>query len=184
MLQVRRDTQKKEFDLEQRLVDLLTPTCTKEDLAAIERNSEWHFCPYLRVRQKKMEKNEWLLPSGEIHNGAHFPLCIFTNNSRARSREKEIERGKRKGKGKGKDKGKGEGKGQEPQSRKGKGKGNDTTAVAERPPARVPLPLPLLLDHDAPEQRWTTTGMVGDYYYNWWSRDDDTSTANWWSWNY
>ena len=177
-------TQQKKIDLEQMLVDLLTPTCTKEDLAAIERNSEWHFCPYLRVRQTKMEKSAWLLPSGEIHNGAHFPLCIFTNNSRARSREKEIERGKRKGKGKGKDKGKGEGKGQEPQSRKGKGKGNDTTAVAERPPAHVPLPLPLLLDHDAPEQRWTTTGMVGDYYYNWWSRDDDTSTANWWSWNY
>ena len=47
---------KKEFDLEQRLVDLLTPTCTKEDLAAIERNSEWHFCPYLRVRQKQNGK--------------------------------------------------------------------------------------------------------------------------------
>ena len=27
-------------------------------------------------------------PSGEIHNGAHFPLCIFTKNSSARSREK------------------------------------------------------------------------------------------------
>ena len=47
---------KKEFDLKQRLVDLLTPTCTQEDLAAIERKSEWHLCPYLRVKQKKMEQ--------------------------------------------------------------------------------------------------------------------------------
>ena len=139
-----------------------------------------------------MEKTEWLLPSGEIHNGAHFPLCIFTNNARARSRQKEIERGTRKGKGKGK----GEGKGQEPQSRKGKGKGNDTTAVAERPPVHAPRSQSDVWNERWAEQRWTTTGMVGDYYYNWWSQgpwtptsrrqhqDDDTSTSNWWSRDY
>ena len=48
---------KKEFDLKQRLVDLLTPTCTQEDLAAIPSTSEWHLCPYLRVKQKKNGKN-------------------------------------------------------------------------------------------------------------------------------
>ena len=106
-------------DLKQRLVDLLTPTCTQQELDAIPRQSPWHFCPYLRVKQKDMSQDAWLLPDGKLHHGAHFPLCIFTNNASQRSRGREIERAKRKGKGKG----------------KGKGKARDIeTAVAERPP--------------------------------------------------
>ena len=38
-----------------------------------------------------MDKREWLV-DGEIHNGAHFPLCAFTNNARARSAEASAKR--------------------------------------------------------------------------------------------
>ena len=106
-------------DLHQRLTDLLTPTSSQRELDAIPRRPPWNYCPYLRVKQKNMSEDEWRLPDGSLHNGAHFPLCIFTHNASARSREKELERaikGKFKGKGKARD---------------------IETAVAERPPLHL-----------------------------------------------
>ena len=92
-------------DLEARLRDLLTPSTEQEELASIPRLSPGGHCPYLRLKQKAMNQKDWLV-GGELHNGAHFPLCVFTNNSRARSEERETarrqkaqnrSRGKRKG---------------------------------------------------------------------------------------
>ena len=64
------------------------------------------YCPYLRLNQKEMSQKVWMGAEGMMHNGAHFPLCVHTNNARARSkvaaerRQKERNQ-KRKGKGKG-----------------------------------------------------------------------------------
>ena len=38
-----------------------------------------------------MDMSEWLV-DGKMHNGAHFPLCVFTKNASARSNDKAIER--------------------------------------------------------------------------------------------
>ena len=54
-----------------------------------------------------MDQYEWLV-DGKVHNGAHFPLCIFTHNASARSEEAEMRRQKR---------------GKESQNKGGKGKG-------------------------------------------------------------
>jgi len=83
-------TKKKEDDhqksLEARLVDLLTPSTTVEQLAAIPKRDGTSYCPYLRLKQKMLDKDEWLV-DGVVHNGAHFPLCMWTNGARARSEE-------------------------------------------------------------------------------------------------
>ena len=44
--------------------------------------------PYLKLKEKRTDQREWLLdPStGAVHNGAHFPLLLFTNNPSARSK--------------------------------------------------------------------------------------------------
>ena len=73
----------------------MTPTQTQEELDAIDQPNFYR--QYLRFKQKKMDKSEWLVRTtafgeGEIHNGAHFPLCVFTNNARARSAQKSKER--------------------------------------------------------------------------------------------
>ena len=43
---------------------------------------------HLKLKQKSIDRREWLLdPStGAVHNGAHFPLLLFTNNPSARSK--------------------------------------------------------------------------------------------------
>ena len=43
---------------------------------------------YLKLKQNSTDQREWLLdPStGAVHNGAHFPLLLFTNNPSARSK--------------------------------------------------------------------------------------------------
>ena len=94
-------------DLEARLRDLLTPSTEQEELASIPRLSPGGHCPYLRLKQKKMRQKEWFVDGeSELHNGAHFPLCVFTENSRARSEE-----GERKRRQKEKNRSRGRGKG-------------------------------------------------------------------------
>ena len=51
----------------------------------------WYYCAYLRLKQKDMDTNECLMGK-DFHRGAHFPLCVFTNNARARGAEKARER--------------------------------------------------------------------------------------------
>ena len=101
-------------DLRSRLEDLLTQTTTLAELQLLYDSKPNFYCPYLRVKQKPLDIKEWM-PGGKYHNGAHFPLCIFTKNVGARSEEAAKQRAK-KFRGKGKDKGK---------DKKG------TTAVAE-----------------------------------------------------
>jgi hypothetical protein len=71
-------------DLGARLTDLLTVSTPPDNLQEKKPRPGKHFCPYLRLKQKDMDKTEWLV-DGVMHNGAHFPLCVFTNNARARS---------------------------------------------------------------------------------------------------
>jgi hypothetical protein len=86
-------------NLKARLTDLLTPSTTERELNSIPKPN--HHCPWLRIKHKKMDYNEWIV-EGQIHNGAHFPLAVFTDNVRAMSEERAIARSKGRGKGKGK----------------------------------------------------------------------------------
>jgi len=81
-----------EKDLMKRLRDLLIPSTSYQELQAIPRTN--FYCPYLRVTQKRMDKNEWRV-GDRIHNGAHFPLCVFTKNASARSRDAAKRRGEK-----------------------------------------------------------------------------------------
>ena len=83
----------------------MTPSTTPEALDAIPKRAGSFYCPYIRFKEKPLNIEEWLI-QGKLHNGAHMPLCAFTNNSRARSEEASRERGRQKGE-KGKNKGKG-----------------------------------------------------------------------------
>ena len=76
-------------NLRDRLRDLLTPSSL-----ILPPHIPGHPCPFLRLTQKKLDKDEWVVQfehaeTGEknsnLHNGAHFPLCVFTKNARARS---------------------------------------------------------------------------------------------------
>jgi hypothetical protein len=78
-------------DLAARLRDLLTPQVIQNYLDALPKRNNSLYCPYLRFKQKNMTKEEWLV-NGEVHGGAHFPLCVWTNNARARSVEGEEKR--------------------------------------------------------------------------------------------
>ena len=59
------------------LHDLLDPATTQDVLARIQKPGGMTGCGYLKVKQKVLDPKEWLV-DGEVHNGAHFPLCIFT----------------------------------------------------------------------------------------------------------
>ena len=50
------------------------------------RKHESVYCPYIRFKQKPAEQLEeaWLF-DGEMHNGAHYPLAVFTHNASRRS---------------------------------------------------------------------------------------------------
>jgi hypothetical protein len=91
--------------LADRLRDLLTPSTTPAELAELPPRAGVWYCAYLRLKSKTMERNEWLV-DGTMHNGAHFPLCVFTNNARARSQQAETRRAAKPNKGKGKNKSK------------------------------------------------------------------------------
>ena len=89
---------KKQKSLLEKLRPMLEPTCSPEELADIPRVD---YCPHLCLNQKKLDKELWLV-EGQRHNGAHFPLCVFTNNAGHRSAEAEARRTeKMKGKGRG-----------------------------------------------------------------------------------
>jgi hypothetical protein len=75
-----------------KLRDLLQPEQEEQELAAtLQRRPGSVYCPYIRFKQKPLEKDFWLV-GGELHNGAHFPLVVFTNNASSRSEEKQVER--------------------------------------------------------------------------------------------
>ena len=81
--------------------DLLEPSTTEEQLNAITGlarigNPNLSFCLYLQVKSKQLDIGEWLVDGKNsekrVHNGAHFPLIVFTNNSSARSQPAEARR--------------------------------------------------------------------------------------------
>ena len=88
-----------EKDLRARLTEFLTPSTLQEDLDQIPKRDGRPYCPYLRFSQKTMNLEEWLVPQADgaalVHNGAHFPICVFTNNSRSRSKRAQQERAAR-----------------------------------------------------------------------------------------
>ena len=126
-------------DLKARLEDLLRPSSTQAHLDLIPRREGKgeSYCPYLRFRQKALDKDEWLVDT-KMHAGAHFPLCVFTKNASSRSDDamqrralKSREKGKRGAAVAGDSKGKRKGDGAV--ARDGKGKGQWGAAVAEYP---------------------------------------------------
>jgi len=89
----------KKNDLGALLHGLLRPTCTEAELKAKTAVAESTsvYCPYIRFKQKNADKLEeaWLF-DGEMHNGAHYPLTVFTNNAGRRSSERWKERAENK----------------------------------------------------------------------------------------
>ena len=72
---------------------------TDKSLEEMYCNRPNWYCPYRRVHQKAMDRNEWLV-DGMVHKGAHFPLCIFTRNADGRGEEAFNRRAAKKGRGK------------------------------------------------------------------------------------
>jgi hypothetical protein len=83
---IRYDEKDHEKNLDARLTELLSLSTTQEELDQIPRRPGKQYCPYLRFRQKPLNVLEWLV-DGNVHNGAHFPLCVFTHNASHRSKE-------------------------------------------------------------------------------------------------
>jgi len=84
-------------DLSARLNDLHSPD---PDVYLPPKRHPRDITHYLRLKQKKMDKEEWLVKvrrdDGSVetamHNGAHMPLCVFSKNTRARSMKAEERR--------------------------------------------------------------------------------------------
>ena len=78
-------------NLRERLEDLLTPSTTParlqfmEERAVADRGPLGH-CPYLRIKQKKIKRESWLVDNAH-HGGSHHPLLVFTKNAGQRSAE-------------------------------------------------------------------------------------------------
>ena len=93
--------------------DLLQPSTTPEMLAHLAQTRQRkgsQYVPYLKLKQKQMNNVDRMLADGAFHGGAHFPLCVFTDNSGARSEVAQRRRADRMRdimKAKGKDTGKG-----------------------------------------------------------------------------
>ena len=115
--------------LQARLIDLLTPSTTPEKLENIPKREGSTYCAYLRFKQKSLDINEWFV-GDNLHNGAHFPLCAFTNNSRARSEEASRARAQKRG-----DKGK-KGEKHQGKGRTAGDKGKSITKGALEPQSR------------------------------------------------
>ena len=95
---------KAQKNLTNRLKDLLTPSTTQKDLATIPIREGKKYCPYLRLKQKEVDRKYWIPQGGNLHNGAHFPLLVYTKSASGRSLHREKARdarskGQRKGKG-------------------------------------------------------------------------------------
>ena len=156
-------------DLWQRMVDLLTPSTLDETLEALQAKKTGVHCPHLRLRQKPMDKREWLV-DGQIHNGAHFPLCVFTNNARARSAERAAERARRKGHG---------AKGKSMRSATGIGKSKHENT----PPSQDPWGQPIGPPPPPPPQSRHNWQQSSDTWPQPWSSWGNSWDGRWWSCN-
>ena len=84
--------------LRDKVKDLLNPSITKQCLTAMPKRPGTPYLPYLKLKEKKMDKSEWLV-DGQMHSGSHYSLCVFTDNWSARSNQSERNRAMGKGKG-------------------------------------------------------------------------------------
>ena len=78
-------------DLRARLMDLLSSSTTPEERANIQKRHGASCKPWLKLKGKGLKQSEWLV-EGEMHQGSHFPLVIFTDNEGHRSAEAESRR--------------------------------------------------------------------------------------------
>ena len=74
-----------EKNLEKHMTALLEKSTTVKELDELPYRGK--YCPYLRLNQKEMSQKVWMGAEGMMHNGAHFPLCVHTNNARARAKQ-------------------------------------------------------------------------------------------------
>ena len=84
--------------LRDKVKDLLNPSITKQCLTAMPKRPGTFYFPYLKLKEKRMDKSEWLV-DGQMHSGSHYSLCVFTDNWSARSNQSERNRAMGKGKG-------------------------------------------------------------------------------------
>ena len=80
--------------LAEKLNDLLEPSTDKYALDSMRAANLSVLPAHLRLKQKELNQKEWLVDSAEgvIHNGAHFPLCLWTKNSSHRGAEAHARR--------------------------------------------------------------------------------------------
>ena len=91
----KRHEKKHEFSLKKKLEGLLQPSTSQDELDRLYRSMPYgQKTAYLRLKQKPTQQEEWLRnpATGEVHNGAHFPLLMFTKNPSARSKEGDSNR--------------------------------------------------------------------------------------------
>ena len=77
-------------ELDKLLEGLLIPSTCEPQLRHIQSeyrkaNPGTNMCAYLRLKQKPMNQDEWLVDPQTTHPGAHYPLAVWTENSRSRS---------------------------------------------------------------------------------------------------
>ena len=76
-----------------RLTELLTPTREAqyfEDSWKSGRSKEHKHCPFLRLVEKRLDPNEWFVDvdgKRQLHNGAHYPLTVWTKSAGKRSQK-------------------------------------------------------------------------------------------------
>ena len=80
--------------LKDKLKDLLEPLTNQYRLDSLRAANMSVLPAHLRLRQKELDKEEWLVnaATGVLHNGAHFPLFMVTRNSSHRSEQDHAER--------------------------------------------------------------------------------------------
>jgi len=135
-------------NLHARLHDLLTPSTTEDELLSIPHRGKSSYCPYLRLWQQPLAQKEWLV-NGELPNGAHFPLCVFTHKRSAEAHHARVQR-RRKGKN-GKGKGAGPGTAVAEATAVAKGKGKETSTSSSSSGAAMGAPNDAAM---SAQQRW------------------------------
>ena len=71
--------------MKKKLGDLSKPSCTQQELEGIPHSRGSLYCAYPRTKDKVLDIGEWKTKDGKTHNGAHFPMVVYTENARARS---------------------------------------------------------------------------------------------------
>ena len=74
----------------ERLTELLEPTHDEEYFEKWWQWANQKHCPFLRLKEKRLDPNEWFVDfNGQhtLHHGAHFPLACYSKNPTKRSAE-------------------------------------------------------------------------------------------------